>query len=91
MAQDKPTDQVEVKALRPFEGVEGYKDETSASFTVERRRAAELAANGLVKEVEAAAKAAPAPENKMAAEPENKVAQEPVGKGADAAVRRARA
>lgn len=91
MAQDKPTDQVEVKALRPFEGVEGYKDETSMPFTVERRRAAELAANGLVKEVEPAVKAAPTPANKMAAEPENKAAQEPVIKGTEAAGRRARA
>ena len=90
MAHDKPTDPVEVKALRPFEGIEGYKDETSMPFTVERRRAAELAANGLVREVGGATKAAAAPENKMAAEPENKVASDPASKAGEAAGRRAR-
>ncbi|KQO87332.1 hypothetical protein ASF33_02360 [Methylobacterium sp. Leaf92] len=76
MAQDKDADHVTVKALRPFDGAEGYKDEASQPFSVHSRRAAELKANGLVEECapEPAAKAAPAPENKMAVEPANKVA-----------------
>ncbi|CAO4179459.1 hypothetical protein CLBKND_03417 [Methylorubrum aminovorans] len=76
MAQDKVTDHVTVKAVRPFDGAEGYKDEASTPFSVHSRRAAELKANGLVEECapEPAVKAAPASENKMAAEPANKVA-----------------
>ncbi|GAA0262666.1 hypothetical protein LNAOJCKE_5189 [Methylorubrum aminovorans] len=75
MAQDKDADHVTVKAVRPFDGAEGYKDEASQPFSVHSRRAAELKANGLVEECtpEAAIKAAPAPENKMAVEPANKV------------------
>jgi hypothetical protein len=76
MAQDKDADHVTVKAVRPFDGAEGYKDEASQPFSVHSRRAAELKANGLVEEYapEPAVKAAPAPENKMAVEPANKVA-----------------
>lgn len=75
MAEDNDTaDHVTVRAVRPFEGVEGPKDEASAPFRVHTRRAAELKANGLVEEVGPVAKAAPAPENKMAAEPANKAA-----------------
>lgn len=76
MAKDKDADHVTVKAVRPFDGVEGYKDERSQPFSVHSRRAAELKANGLVEECapEPAIKAAPVPDNKMAAEPANKVA-----------------
>jgi hypothetical protein len=76
MAQDKDADHVTVKAVRPFDGAEGYKDEASQPFSVHSRRAAELKANGLVEEYapKPAVKAAPAPENKMAVEPANKVA-----------------
>ncbi len=74
MAQDKDAaDHVMVKAVRPFEGAEGHKDESSPPFRVHRRRAAELKANGLVEHHdEPEAKAAPVPQNKMAAEPANK-------------------
>lgn len=77
MAQDKDADHVTVKALKPFDGAEGYKDEASLPFSVHSRRAAELKANGLVRECAPppAAKAAPAPDNKMAVEPANKVAR----------------
>ncbi|ACK82463.1 hypothetical protein [Methylorubrum extorquens] len=76
MAQDKDADHVTVKAVRPFDGAEGYKDEASQPFSVHSRRAAELKANGLVEECAPppAVKAAPAPDNKMAAEQANKVA-----------------
>lgn len=69
------SDHVLVKATRPFEGDEGYKDERSEPFRVHRRRLAELAANGLVEEhveVEPDAKSAPPPANKMAPAPANK-------------------
>lgn len=71
---DNESDRVMVKAKRPFDGAEGYKDETSAPFEVSRRRMAELKANGLVEEHEEkpAAKRAPEPENKMASAPANK-------------------
>lgn len=76
MEQDKDADHVTIRALKPFDGVEGYKDEASVPFSVHSRRAAELKANGLVEECapEPAIKAAPAPDNKMAVEPVNKVA-----------------
>ena len=75
MAQDKDSaDHVMVRAIRPFEGVEGHKDEASEPFRVHSRRAAELKANGLVEDAPAApaTRAAPEPENKMAPEPANK-------------------
>lgn len=76
MAQDKGADHVTVRALKPFDGTEGYKDEASLPFSVHSRRAAELKANGLVEECapEPAVKAAPSPENKMAGDPANKLA-----------------
>lgn len=80
MPDKKETDQVLVKAKRPFEGDEGFKDENSAPFSVSRRRFAELKANGLVEETKAEAKQAPAPANKMAQTPVNKVRPE-AGKG----------
>ena len=78
---DRESDQVKVKAKRPFEGVEGYKDERSAPFSVDRRRAAELKASGLVDELkDGGAKQAPTAENKMAEPPTNK-AQPPLRDG----------
>lgn len=38
-----------VRALRPFEGVEGYKDETSEPFGVSQDRYKELSGRGLVR------------------------------------------
>ena len=68
------SDQVMVKAKRPFEGDEGFKDDRSEPFSVSRRRRAELKANDLVEDYdETSAKQAPAPDNKMAKEPANKV------------------
>lgn len=46
--------QILVKALRPFEGEEGFKSSGSEPFHVTRQRFAELNANGLVMEVAAA-------------------------------------
>lgn len=69
---------VTVKAIRPFEGEEGFKNSDSAPFSVTRHRAADLKANHLVEEVgeKAAAKhedkSAPTPANKAAAKPANK-------------------
>lgn len=74
MSKADRADDVLVQAVRPFEGLEGYKDATSPPFPVSRVRAADLTANGLVKEfVALAVKAAPTPENKMAEAPANKV------------------
>ncbi|WP_070998823.1 hypothetical protein [Methylobacterium sp. C1] len=74
-------DHVLVRAVRPFEGAEGHKDESSPPFRVHRRRAAELKANGLVEHHdEPEAKAAPVPQNKMAAEPANKAAPAATGR-----------
>jgi len=63
---------VTVKAIRPFEGDEGFKNSESEPFAVSRQRFADLKANGLVEEF--SAKAAPAPENKMHNPPANKAA-----------------
>jgi hypothetical protein len=43
-----PADQVTVKAVRSFQGVEGFKNPESAPFSVSKQRAADLFANGLV-------------------------------------------
>ena len=76
-------DHVLVRAVRPFEGAEGHKDESSQPFRVHRRRAAELKANGLIEHHdESEAKAAPVPQNKMAAEPANKAAPAVTGRRA---------
>lgn len=73
------TDQnVEVKAVRSFEGDEGFKTPESKPFKVSRQRAADLKANGLVEEV--GAKQAAEHENKQAPEPKNKAAQKPDNK-----------
>jgi hypothetical protein len=64
--------EVTVKAIRPFEGDEGFKNSESEPFTVSRQRFADLKANGLVEEV--SAKAAPEPENKMQPAAANKAA-----------------
>lgn len=68
--------QVEVQAIRSFEGDEGYKSPESKPFTVSRQRFADLKANGLVEEVGAE----PAPEGKQAPEPKNKAAVKPDNK-----------
>lgn len=74
MASNNTNDQVLVKAKRPFDGIEGFKDEASEPFKVSRFRLAEMLANDLVIEIAAPpeAKVAPAPENKMAISPANK-------------------
>lgn len=66
--------QVMVKAVRTFEGEEGFMTPQSAPFAVTRQRFADLKANGLVEEVAAPSeeKAAPAPANKMAGAAKNK-------------------
>lgn len=69
---------VQVKAIRSFEGEEGFKTPGSAVFIVSRQRAADLKANGLVEEV--SAKKAPEPENKMAAKAQNKSGEKPEAK-----------
>lgn len=43
---------VTVRAIRPFEGQEGFKSPASEPFRVSRHRAAELKANNLVEEVD---------------------------------------
>ena len=47
-----PTDQVTVKAIRSFQGVEGFKNPKSEPFTVSKLRAADLFAGGLVEYVD---------------------------------------
>lgn len=71
--------EVQVQAIRSFEGEEGFKSPESDPFTVSRQRAADLKANGLVEEV-AGGKAAPEHENKMAGKADNKAAQKPGNK-----------
>lgn len=66
--------EIQVKAVRPFDGDEGFKS-PGDTFTVTRQRLADLKANGLVEEV--ATKAAPEPENKMQSAPANKAAAAP--------------
>lgn len=83
------TEEIRVKALRTFEGEEGFKTPGSEPFTVgSRRRLADLKANGLVEELDGEAavvgdpgaatgaegKKAPSPANKKAPEPNNKAA-----------------
>ena len=76
---------VSVKALRTFEGEEGFKTSASAPFEVSRQRFADLKANGLGEDVgakkpdagekmgaDADNKQAPKPSNKAAAKHENK-------------------
>jgi hypothetical protein len=76
-----------VKAVRTFEGDEGWKHPGSEPFAVERQRFADLKANGLVEEVAGSdgdaadktapeQKSAPTPENKMAADSKNKKSPE---------------
>ena len=73
------TDQdVQVQAIRTFEGDEGFKTPDSAPFSVSRQRFADLKANGLVAEV--GAKMAAEPENKQAPAPQNKAAGKPLNK-----------
>lgn len=72
---------VYVSALRPFEGLEGYKDETSKPFQVTLQRFAELKANGLVASSNEPDDDAPAAqsdgiEEKKARDPRNKKAPE---------------
>lgn len=62
-----------VKAIKTFQGGEGFKTPASAPFEVSRQRFAELRANGLVTEfIDAGEKVAPKPSNKSAAKPDNK-------------------
>lgn len=70
--------EVQVQALRSFEGDEGFKSPDSKPFKVSRQRFADLKANGLVEEV--GAKQAPEHENKQAPEPKNKAAAKPENK-----------
>lgn len=70
--------EVKVKAVRTFEGDEGFKTPGSAPFTVTRQRAADLKANGLVEEV--GEKMSTEDENKQAAAPQNKAAAKPANK-----------
>lgn len=70
--------EVLVQAVRTFHGEEGFKNPHCEPFPVSRQRFADLKANGLVEEfAPAAAKAAPAPENKMMDAPVNKAAAAP--------------
>lgn len=61
---------VMVKALRPFEGEEGFKSPESEPFEVSRQRFADLKANGLVAEATGEA------EQKPAAKASNKAARQ---------------
>lgn len=70
--------EIQVQAVRTFEGDEGYMTPESKPFKVSRQRFAELKANGLVEEV--GAKAAAEPETKQAPEPSNKAAAKPANK-----------
>jgi hypothetical protein len=74
---------VQVKAIRTFEGEEGFKS-PGDKFEVTRQRAADLKANGLIKEIASAdpaeEKAAPAADTKQAPEPSNKAAAKPANK-----------
>ena len=67
--------EVMVKAIKSFEGDEGYKNSESKPFAVTSQRFADLKANGLVEEVKE--KAAPAPQNKMESAPANKAVEAP--------------
>ena len=69
---------VSVKALRTFEGEEGFKTSASPAFEVSRQRFADLKANGLVEEVAAKKDSG----EKMAADIENKQAPKPANKSA---------
>ncbi|CAN7612832.1 hypothetical protein LJR034_004691 [Caballeronia sp. LjRoot34] len=74
-----------VQPIRSFQGAEGFKHPSSPAFPVSRGRAAELKANGLVREAdgvsapkaaaEPVAKKAPEPQNKMTPDPQNKSKQ----------------
>jgi hypothetical protein len=71
-----------VQPIRSFQGVEGFKHPSSPAFPVSRGRAAELKANGLVREADeiGATKAATVPVAKKAPEPQNKMAPDPQNK-----------
>jgi hypothetical protein len=59
--------EISVKAVRTFQGDEGFKTPESVPFTVSRQRFADLKVNGLVEEAGAEEeKEAPKPENKAA-------------------------
>jgi hypothetical protein len=60
---------VMAKAVRTFDGEEGFKSPASEPFPVSRQRFADLKANGLVVEANAEA------EQKPAAKPSNKAAR----------------
>ncbi|WP_229288961.1 hypothetical protein [Burkholderia pseudomallei] len=66
--------QVWVKPIRTYGGVDGDKNPASAPYPVSRQRAAELRANGLVRDADPSESkvVAPAPANKKAAAPQNK-------------------
>ena len=49
-----PSDQVTVKPIRSFQGVEGFKNPQSEPFVVSKLRAADLFAVGLIEYVDAA-------------------------------------
>ena len=70
--------EVQVRAIRTFEGDEGFMTPDSKPFSVSRQRAADLKANGLVEEV--GAKQAVEHENKQAATHQNKAAAKPANK-----------
>ncbi len=65
---------VMVKPIRSFRGLEGFKNPSDKAFPVSRMRAADLKANGLVRDADAAPeqKNSPEPANKRAPEPQNK-------------------
>lgn len=67
--------EITVKAIKSFEGEEGFKNSESAPFAVTSQRLADLKAHHLVEEV--GAKAAPAPQNKMDPAPANKAVEAP--------------
>jgi len=73
-------DEVVVKAVKTFEGEEGFKTPESDAFPVSRLRFADLKANGLVVAVGDDAETPGADDLKKAAKPDNKQAPAPRNK-----------
>ena len=77
MASNTDPNKVLVQPVRTYAGEDGFKHPSSAPYVVTRGRAAELKANGLVRNADDSAatsgqKRAPEVENRKAPDPQNK-------------------
>ncbi|WP_250528837.1 hypothetical protein [Caballeronia sp. ATUFL_F1_KS4A] len=77
MSNNGDPNKVVVQPIRTYGGEDGFKHSNSAPYEVTRVRAAELKANGLVRDVDtgdegASGKTASFPSNKKAPDPQNK-------------------